>query len=284
MHRLFFVAVLCALAACQDSAAVYVARGNVLTNTGHLTEALEAYRGAVAVNPHAGGAWERLGDVLTDLGRRGEAKDAYAQAVAAEPRHVSLRQSYARALVAAGNIAGAREQLTAALDVAPTNLFARLSRGQLENQAGDRKAALADFEFAVHADGKSIPALYEFGLALLADGQLEPAERTFDRILELQPSSPSGWYGRARLKLAQGDRSGAATAAIESARRIAADAVQTIEVQEAGRAVRSEDLEAKAKALTARSIDRLAHDAGLALIQSDPGFRSAVGLPPLAAR
>lgn len=269
-----------ALAACQDPAAPLLARGNVLVNSGRAAEALEAYHAAAQANPKSGIALERIGDVSSDLGRRDEAKVAYAEALSLDAKNVSARASYARLLAQGGNVAGARDELSKVLEVAPTNLYARLSRGQLAMKAGDLKAALADFEFAAHEKGDDATTLYELGIALLADAQQEAAERTFNRLVDLHPESPAGWYGRARVKLAQGDRAAALAAARESASRVPEDARRAVLADLGTRELPDADLAARVKALADKSLAELAKDPSLAMLSSDPAFRQAVGLTP----
>src|SRR6267143_1367285 len=122
-----------------DSSAPHLARGNVLVNTGHREEALEAYRDAAAVDPDS----------------------------------VTARIGVARVLGDKGDLAGARAELGTALQRAPSNLFLLLSRGNLAARAGDRKAALADYERAVHLKSDNVPALYQYGLALLEEQGLK---------------------------------------------------------------------------------------------------------------
>src|SRR6267143_711616 len=156
-----------------DSSAPHLARGNVLVNTGHREEALVEYREAARLAPRSGHARERLGDTLYDLGRKDEALEAYRDAAAVDPDSVTARIGVARVLGDKGDLAGARAELGTALQRAPSNLFLLLSRGNLAARAGDRKAALADYERAVHLKSDNVPALYQYGLALLEEQGLK---------------------------------------------------------------------------------------------------------------
>src|SRR5438105_565978 len=133
-----------------DPAAPHLARGNVLVNNGRRAEAAVEYRLAAEKNPRSEQARERMGDVLYDLGRKDEALVAYREALKIDPGSVTASVGAARVLADNRDWAGARAVLTAALEKSPTNLFALLSRGNLAARAGDKKAALADYQRAGH--------------------------------------------------------------------------------------------------------------------------------------
>src|SRR5712671_3989450 len=148
-----FAALLLACAACTgDSSAPHLARGNVLVNNGKREEAAAEYREAARLSPRSALAQERLGDVLYDLGRKDEALAAYRDAAAREPAAFTARIGAARVLTAQGKVADARDELTVALRNQPTNLYLLLSRGNLYQRSGDTKAALRDYEAAVHLE------------------------------------------------------------------------------------------------------------------------------------
>jgi tetratricopeptide (TPR) repeat protein len=220
-HPYLALACAAALAAgcpAETNPASHLARGNVLANQKKWEEALEAYRRAAEVAPGSALAREREGDVLWELGRREEALGAYRAAAAADPRAATPHIGAARALDAAGDLAGARAELTRALEQQPGNLFALLSRGNLLLKAGDRKAAVEDFEHALKLDGRNPGALYALGGALIPTDAVRAGE-AFDAIERLDPGSPLAPYGRARLSAFRGDRPAALSALLETLRR-----------------------------------------------------------------
>jgi protein O-GlcNAc transferase len=184
----------------------------VLVNNGKREEAAAEYREAARLNPKSAVAYERLGDVLYDLGRKDEALGAYREAAARDAAGFTARIGAARVLADEGKLAQAREELTIALRNNPTNLYLLLSRGNLAQRAGDAKVALRDYETAVHLESRNVPALFQYGGALLQDGQVDEAGRTFDRLVQVAPEAPEGWFGRARWLARRGDAAGAARA------------------------------------------------------------------------
>ena len=264
-------------AACNtDAAAPHLARGNVLVNNGHLEEAVQEYREAARLLPKSALARERLGDTLFDLGRKDEALAAYREAAAlATESAFTARIGAARVLESKGDLLAARAELTSGLEKAPTNLFLLLSRGNLAARAGDKKAALADAERAVHLKSDNVPALYQYGLALLDDGQVPQAGATFDRLLEIAPQSPEGYYGRARFFAARGEGAFAAEALAAAAKRVQADARARLEEQ----GLKGEALDQATRAATSRSLASMQQDPAFARWAHDAGFRRGADWP-----
>jgi tetratricopeptide (TPR) repeat protein len=275
MRRLAFA--LMAAAACSgDPSAAHLARGNVLVNTGHATEAVAEYREAARLSPKRAHALERLGDTLYDLGRKNEALEAYREATVREPSAFTARIGAARVLTDEGRFAEGRAELTAVLEQQPTNLYALLSRGNLAQRAGDAKAALRDYETAVHLKSDNVPALYQYGLALLSDGQVVEAERTFDRIVQVAPGAPEGFHGRARVLAQRGDADGAARALARAAALVAHDARARLAEQ----GLKGEALDRAAADAARRSVAQMRAEAAFARYADDASFRRTAGWEP----
>ena len=274
---LFSLAASCAAAlsvACTGGgAAPHLARGNVFVNNGKLEEAAAEYEEAARLAPKSELARERLADTLYDLNRKEAALAWYRAATLVDPGSVTARIGAARVLADGGDLAGARAELTSALASAPTNLYARISRGNLETRAGDRKAALEDYATAVHLKSDNVPALAAYGIALLEDGQIDEAERTFDRIVKLAPDAPSGWYGRARVSAQRGDAAATARDLNEAQKRILPDARRSLRDQ----GVPAAALEARAVAAADAARARLLAEPAFARYLADPAFRAAAG-------
>ena len=260
-----------------DSSAPHLARGNVLVNNGHAAEAVAEYREAARLAPRSAQPRERLGDTLYDLGRRDEALAAYRDAASVDPASTTARIGAARVLADRNDFTAARAELTAALDKSPTNLFLLLSRGNLAQKAGDKKAALRDFEQAVHLKSDNVPALYAYGLALLDDAQVEEAGRVFDRVLDKAPNSPEGYYGRARYFAARGEGAFAAEALAAAAKHVETDTRTRLAEQgiKDDKAVRD---------ATERALAEMRKDPAFARWAQDPGFRRGADWPLADAR
>jgi superkiller protein 3 len=252
-----------------DSSAPHLARGNVLVNTGHREEAVSEYRAAARLAPRSAHARERLGDTLYDLGRKDEALAAYRDASAVDPDSVTARIGVARVLGDKGDLAAARAELSTALARAPTNLFLLLSRGNLAARSHEPKAALADYERAVHLKSDNVPALYQYGLGLLEDGQVPEATATFDRLVQVSPASPQGYYGRARVLAARAEGALAAEALAEAAKRVESDARARLGEQ----GLKAGALDKAVRETTDRSLAQMQADPAFARWAMDPVFR-----------
>jgi tetratricopeptide (TPR) repeat protein len=256
-----------------DASAPHLARGNVLVNNGKREEAAAEYREAARLSPKSALARERLGDVLYDLGRKEEALAAYRDASARDSAGFTSRIGAARVLADLGKISEARDELTTALSSNPTNLYLLLSRGNLSQRAGDAKAALRDYETAVHLESRNVPALFQYGGALLQDGQVDEAGRTFERLVEVAPEAPEGWFGRARWLARRGDAVGAARALAAANDRVDADAKRRLSEQ----GLRGEALERAAADAARKSRAQMESDPAFAAFATDADFRKAAG-------
>ena len=269
-------ALLLAAACNTDAAAPHLARGNVLVNNGKKEEAAQEYREAARLAPRSALARERLGDTLYDLGRGDDALAAYREAAALETESAfTARIGAARVLEEKRDYASARAELTKGLEKAPTNLFLLLSRGNLAAKAGDRKAALADAEQAVHLKSDNVPALYQYGVALLEDGQVPQAGATFDRLLNIAPKSPEGYYGRARYFAARGEGAFAAEALSAAGKLVEADARTRLEEQ----GLKGAALDKAAHEAARKSLASMQQDPAFARWAHDDGFRRGAGWP-----
>jgi tetratricopeptide (TPR) repeat protein len=276
MRHGILLGIVLSFACTGDPAAPHLARGNVLVNNGKREEAVTEYREAARLAPKTALPLERLGDTLHDLGRGDEALAAYREAAAREPASVTARIGAARVLLEKGRLGEARRELTLALRDQPTNLYALLSRGNVAQREGDLKSALADYQTAVHLKSDNVPALYQYGLALLADGQGEPAQRTFDRLVQVAPESPEGYHGRARQAALAGDRTAAARDLREVFLRVSKDA----RAQLAEQGLTGEALDHAAADATDRSLAQIRSERAFALFAKDPDFRRSAGWEP----
>jgi tetratricopeptide (TPR) repeat protein len=278
MRRL--AALLAFAAACTgDPSAPHLARGNVLVNNGKREEAAAEYREAARLAPKSPLPAERLGDVLYDLGRRDEALAAYREAATRDPGAFTARIGAARVLTALGRLSDARDELTLALRGQPTNLYLLLSRGNLYQRSGDSKAALRDYEAAVHLESRNVPALFQYGAALLEDGQVDEAGRTFDRLVAVAPDAPEGWFGRALWSARRGDRGRAADGLAAANQRVEAAARRGLVEQ----GMKGEALDRATAETTRRSREQMEADPAFAPFAADPVFRRAAGFASRAS-
>lgn len=246
-----------ALAGCQEPGATEVARGNVLASRGQYDEAVAAYRAAAAAAPRSARPLELLGHLLQDRGRGAEARAAYQHAVQLEPEQaLEARLGLAKLDASEGKLDDAIRRLGEVLQRQKGNLFALLSKAQLElKRAGpkDAEAALEDTAQAMAIDQKNAPVLYTRGLAFLAAGQPEQAAEAFQLLQQAHPSSPLWAYGLAKVAAARADRQGVLD--------------------------RLKEAKDRAAPQSGWSLDEVKKDPAFAALREDPAFSAVVGGP-----
>jgi tetratricopeptide (TPR) repeat protein len=220
----------------------------VLQNQGKIDQAMAEYRAAADADSRASTPWLRIGDLLSAQGKNEEAAAAYHQSAERNPGQIEAWTGLARVQSELGRTTEARSSLGRTLAVRPSDLYARLSRAELALDQADVPAALADAQEAIRIDDRNPSSLFIYGCALVAAKDFAAATATFDRLQAFAPSSPLPPYGRARLELARGDRTGAV---------------------EALRASLAVDPEGRAK---------LAADPHFAELHGDPAFASLVAV------
>jgi len=108
---------------------------------------------------------------------------------------------------------------------------------------------------------------------LLQDGQVEEAGRTFDRLVDVAPDAPEGWFGRARWLARRDDAAGAARALAAANQRVDAEAKRRLAEQ----GLQGEALERAASETARKSRAQMEADPAFAAFAGDAEFRRAAG-------
>jgi tetratricopeptide (TPR) repeat protein len=204
---------------------------------GQLTEAAEAARQAVRLDPRFTPAWYLLGNLSLDgyAGpsfradeavtaytaalayapdypdlhaqrglahlRRGEyaqAEDDFRRAIALQPSAL-LRQHRARALEGLERFAEARTELDRALNLGPPTNRAYFGRARVRQQLGDVAGARADRAAGLRLEPPDEENCVARGVAWLQEGDAERALADFRRATERNPRSLPGWQNQAHV-------------------------------------------------------------------------------------
>ena len=156
---------------------------------GRLTEAEQAYRAVLAIDPEQAKALYLLGVLYTGAGRLDAAAALLERAVAAAPDDTDARFNLGNALYRRGELDAARRHYLMVAEQRPgyAELFANLARVYLD--LGQIDAAIDAARTAVSRK----PALAEghtnLGLALLAADRMPEAIEAFQAALARQPQS-----------------------------------------------------------------------------------------------
>lgn len=127
--------------------------GLTLAAMQRLSEAEEAYRCAVRLNPRTAMAWNNLGNILKNSfrpERREEALDCYRKAISANPRYANAYNNLGHALDSIlGDKARAEENFRAAVAHDPLYLQAHLNLADILERTGRPDEALASLREAL---------------------------------------------------------------------------------------------------------------------------------------
>lgn len=140
-----------------------------------------------------------LGVMLLAKGDRAEARAAFAAAKSADPRFVKADLSLAQVDALEGKWDDARKRLEAVLLTDSGNPIARLWLGNIQESAGDHKAAMEQFRKVVEANPDNAQASNNLAY-LLAEYANQPDEalKYAEKAVELVPQRPAycdtlGW-------------------------------------------------------------------------------------------
>jgi serine/threonine-protein kinase len=183
------------------------------------------FQQAVDLDPGYAPAWASLGYSTFRQLANGQipAKQGFERARAAAQKAIALDPALADgyhtlALVqvsAEHDWAGARASIDQALRVDPENGGALAARAHLARIVGDVHDAVPLFRHVLERDPLNLLERRYFARVLYYAGELDEAQATVRRVLEMNPSFPAAHYELGRILLARG-QVGAAVAEFEA--------------------------------------------------------------------
>jgi tetratricopeptide (TPR) repeat protein len=196
--------------------------GTALQEEGHLDEAINRYRRAVALNGSLTPALNNLGTALRAAGRVEEAIAVYGQALAQDGDAARVQFNLGNARMAARDVAGAVAAFRAAVAADPGYGEAHNNLGEALAATGDVAGATAAFRRAVQLDARAVLPRANLANVLASSGQPAEAAALYREALALEPSNAALHYDYGSLMLEQGAFA-AAAAALEESIRLAPD-------------------------------------------------------------
>ncbi len=201
----------------------YKNRGEAYENLGQLDRALEAYNEAVRIDPKYSRAYFNRGDIFWKKGDFDRAISEYTESIRLEPKYADAFNRRGIAHLRKGEYERAITDQTEAIRFNPKHAKAFNDRCLAATIVGRAlQQALADCNESLRLDGNDTDALASRGLTYLKLGQLADAIVDYDAALKVAPNHASSLYGRAVVKLRQGDVEGG-NADIATATAIQAD-------------------------------------------------------------
>jgi tetratricopeptide (TPR) repeat protein len=173
--------------------------GAVAEAEGRISEAIEAYRRALAQAPYLTEARRKLADALLQAGREAEAEAVLLELIRLEPEH-EPRAWYNLGLVRwrTGRSLEAREALQKAVELEPRLLEGWINLGSIWLEENALKQAERCFSIALELDPRSPSALGSMALVRLREGRFEEARRLLEAVLREEPGNQA-----ARMLLGQ---------------------------------------------------------------------------------
>ena len=179
-----------------EDARAALARAVAQHQAGNLEGAVASYRESLALAPSVE-AGSNLGAALAALGRYQEAIEAYRGALAMVPGDGRIRYNLALAYYKSEDLVRAAEELDTLHQALPQDLRATLLLADCRLRLGDLGRVIELLRPVVDADPEDRAALYVLGMALLSDGRVEEGQPLVDRLLRGEESAEAhyllGW-------------------------------------------------------------------------------------------
>jgi tetratricopeptide (TPR) repeat protein len=184
-------------------------RGLIYAQLGHLNEAAEDFRTAVALTPNDPVAHNNLGNALRPLGQWEEALAACERALALAPDYLDAQLSHANALLDIGRPADALAGYDRLLQRAPNDIRALSNKGLALRSLNRAQDAVKSYEQAMAADPGNAQIRALAGQAYLATGDLKTGFALFEArwstpimagYLQSRRFGRPQWLGQASLE------------------------------------------------------------------------------------
>jgi tetratricopeptide (TPR) repeat protein len=237
------------LTAAQDDVERAFARATQLHESGDIQGAIRGYQAILVSHPQRVDVRSNLGAAYSRLGRYEEAIEQYKQALTLDNHNDAIRFNLALAYYKAAWFSEAASELTQFLATAPKNLPQQANAVRLladcEVRLGEYKKVIALLSHVADSDPSDRTVAYLLGSALIGDGQPDKGQviidrvfrdensaearllmgsillladdghgaiKEFERALELNSKLPTlrAWYGRALMRLGDGEKAKAA--------------------------------------------------------------------------
>ena len=203
----------------------HYAHAQALLRRGMDTEASQALRAALTLQPESPQALVDLGQVALRQGRPEKAKEAFRVASGLAPGEWTPRLLHARALMAVKDFGAAMGVLNEAVAAHPGEAPLHEARFQCALVMGEpQKAVEAARALEALKPGDANP-LYQRGLALLTMGKLPESAQALQEALQRAPTAVEPRHALAQVRTAQGQQA-EALALLEELHRTAPRALE----------------------------------------------------------
>jgi tetratricopeptide (TPR) repeat protein len=172
-----------------EAVRAYIARGDADMAKGKTSEAIIEYKNAAQRDPRQGQLRNKLAEAYTSVG---DAPNAFREVMAAAellPNDVGAQFRAAVLNLAARRYDDARAYADKALALDPTNIDARVARGNALAGLKDLNAAVSEMQQAIKLDPERALTYLNLAGVQQAQGNPQKAEDTFKQAVALAPKS-----------------------------------------------------------------------------------------------
>jgi tetratricopeptide (TPR) repeat protein len=163
--------------------------GVALSSAGRKADAVDAFRGALKIDPAYASARDNLGLALAESGKLAEAVQEYLKAVSVDPNLEEVRINLGVALMHIGQPHEAIRQFGKATELSPSDPSAFNDLAGAEMAVGRAPSAIAHFQRAVVLDSSNGQGWANLGNILARSGRWPEALAAYEKAGGLMPSS-----------------------------------------------------------------------------------------------
>jgi tetratricopeptide (TPR) repeat protein len=208
------LAILCVASGCVERSTEHRIRANALFKSGEYQEALAECERGIAAKPDDASLWVLKGKTAFELTDLAQARAAYARALALGEgkRGVFLGDAYLGLAVISTREQkwdDARQQFLHLLELNPNDGSSHANLAKVDLELGKIDEAVHHAEEAARSRGADEQVLFTLGKVYLGAGRSDDAQKTFEHICEIVPTSASCPYGLALVALQRNDANGA---------------------------------------------------------------------------
>ena len=164
----------------------HIAAGKMLEKQGDLINAITQYERAIASNPRAATAYNRLGIVYQKLGRYADAENIFRQGAGADTTSAALLNNLGYCYQAQRRLPEAEQAYRDALNRSPDFQRARMNLAIVLAQSGRLVESAMEFSQVVAAD----TAHYNVAMVCLQKRDYAGAEKSLREALAINPNCP----------------------------------------------------------------------------------------------
>ena len=192
-----------------ESGLVHNMLGVVLNCQSRESEAINAYKQAIRVEPGYADSYNNLGLIIKKRGNQEEALQRFKQAVKADPDYVEARNNLGVTLQELDQHEAALEHLEKATNISPNVAFIHFNYAKSLRIEGDLDKALHEYNQAINLKVGYFEAYNNRGTLLEDLHRYEDAKKSYTSAVQLNPDNSLAFSNRGLVEKKLGDYTGA---------------------------------------------------------------------------